>query len=71
VRTLCRGIVVSSVFCGLFAGCGGGQATETVPFKTTDVSQFDKMKEDMTRNLLKRSGKKLPSPPANGKAADK
>lgn len=71
MRTFCRSIVVASVVCGVFAGCGGGQATESVPFKTTDVSQFDKMKEEMTRNVLRKPPKKQAAPPANGKSADK
>jgi hypothetical protein len=32
-------------------GCEGGKEVETVPFKTTDTSQFNAMKDQMTKDL--------------------
>jgi len=35
----------------LLIGCGGGESTETVPFKATDTSQFESMKNAMMKNV--------------------
>jgi hypothetical protein len=59
------GLVLSSV---LMAGCDDSKKTETVEFKKTDTSQFDSMKEAMTKGVTtKNYAPKAATPPAETK----
>jgi hypothetical protein len=51
------GLFLAAAFCG----CGDSGVTEgTVPFKATDTSQFDQMKNDMMKNVTRQGSRTTP-----------
>lgn len=61
------GVVFVAFVSGVLAvGCGGG-TPESVPFKPADVSQFDDMKNAMTKNITKSGKVKEASAPKTAK----
>jgi hypothetical protein len=55
VRIVRIAMVVPVLALGLFAGCS--DEPKEVPFKPTDTHQFDAMKEQMIKNVIKGGGK--------------
>jgi hypothetical protein len=55
---------VALVLAAAFAGCGETPVEEgPVPYKATDISQFEKMKNSMIESMKTRSYTKKPAPP--------